>query len=119
MQTHVKVLGVLHIVFGALGVLVPRSGSWRSSAASRGLIGISADRRRGGVRPRSWAMVGTLIMVLILRCFRCPGSSSAGGIMNFRPWARTWGIVLSAFELIHVPFGTILGIYGLWVLLST
>ena len=39
--------------------------------------------------------------------------------MNFRPWARPGGIVLSGFELIHVPVGTILGIYGLWVLLST
>jgi hypothetical protein len=27
-------------------------------------------------------------------------------------------IVLSAIELLHVPFGTALGIYGLWVLLS-
>jgi hypothetical protein len=27
-------------------------------------------------------------------------------------------IVLSVLDLIHVPFGTALGIYGLWVLLS-
>jgi len=27
-------------------------------------------------------------------------------------------IVLSALDLLHVPFGTILGIYGLWVMLK-
>jgi len=27
-------------------------------------------------------------------------------------------IVLSALDLIHIPFGTVLGIYGFWVLLN-
>ena len=27
-------------------------------------------------------------------------------------------IVLSAINLINIPFGTVLGIYGLWVLLT-
>jgi len=36
-----------------------------------------------------------------------------------RPWARVLTIVISAFDLLHVPFGTALGVYGLWVLLSS
>ena len=35
-----------------------------------------------------------------------------------RPWSRVWGIVLSVLSLFVVPFGTIIGLYGLWVLLS-
>jgi hypothetical protein len=38
--------------------------------------------------------------------------------MRFRPWARLLMIVLSALDLLHFPFGTALGIYGLIVLLN-
>lgn len=34
-----------------------------------------------------------------------------------RPWARIYGIVLGFIVLLHVPFGTALGVYTLWVLL--
>ncbi|MBI3696140.1 MAG: hypothetical protein HY238_15045, partial [Acidobacteria bacterium] len=40
------------------------------------------------------------------------------GLLKLRPWARILTIVLSAIDLIHVPFGTALGLYGLWALLS-
>jgi hypothetical protein len=35
-----------------------------------------------------------------------------------RPWARVLGIVLCILGLLHLPFGTIVGVYGLWVLFS-
>ena len=38
--------------------------------------------------------------------------------MQFTPWARILTIVLSALNLINIPFGTALGVYGLWVLLN-
>jgi hypothetical protein len=48
-----------------------------------------------------------------------PGLIIGIGLMQFRPWARIAGIVLSALDLVSVPpFGTALGIYGLWVLLN-
>ena len=37
---------------------------------------------------------------------------------NGRPVARILGIVLSVFDLILVPIGTIVGAYGLFVLFS-
>jgi hypothetical protein len=40
------------------------------------------------------------------------------GLLKFKPWARILGIVLCAINLINIPFGTILGAYGLWVLLN-
>ncbi len=40
------------------------------------------------------------------------------GLVQFRSWARIGGLVLSILDLIWIPFGTILGVYGLWVLLS-
>ena len=64
MQTHVKVLGVLHIVFGALGVLVAL-GIMAIFGSMAGLIGVSADHDAVVAAPIV-GVIGTLIMVLIL-----------------------------------------------------
>jgi hypothetical protein len=39
-------------------------------------------------------------------------------LVAFRGWSRGAGIVLSVCELVNFPLGTILGLYGLWVLFS-
>jgi hypothetical protein len=40
------------------------------------------------------------------------------GLQQRQAWARTAGIVLAVLALFHPPFGTALGVYTLWVLLS-
>ena len=43
------------------------------------------------------------------------------GLLKFRPWAWILAIGLSVLGLLNVPFGpfgTVLAIYGLWVLLA-
>jgi hypothetical protein len=40
------------------------------------------------------------------------------GLLNFKEWARILAIVISALNLLGFPIGTILGAYGLWVLLN-
>jgi hypothetical protein len=47
-----------------------------------------------------------------------PGLVGGVGLLQFRSWARITVIVISALDLIHIPFGTALGIYGFWVLLN-
>jgi hypothetical protein len=39
-------------------------------------------------------------------------------LINYKPWARVLMVVVSAISLIHVPLGTAVGVYGLWVLLN-
>jgi len=39
------------------------------------------------------------------------------GLLHRAPWARALALVLGVFMLIHPIFGTVLGIYTLWVLL--
>ncbi|MFN0101333.1 MAG: hypothetical protein ACKV2U_04500 [Bryobacteraceae bacterium] len=38
------------------------------------------------------------------------------GILQWKPWARTLGMMVSAVNMLHVPIGTGVGIYALWVL---
>jgi hypothetical protein len=61
--------------------------------------------------------IGAFVFILLL-VLSLPGIIAGFGLIELQPWARILTIVLSALELMSVPLGTVLGIYGLWVLLS-
>jgi hypothetical protein len=41
------------------------------------------------------------------------------GLLGHRRWARILILILSAMDLLNIPFGTAIGIYSFWVLLQT
>jgi hypothetical protein len=47
-----------------------------------------------------------------------PSLIAANALLKFEGWARDLLIVISALNILNVPFGPLLGAYGLWVLLS-
>jgi hypothetical protein len=116
MAQHVKILGILHIVFGGLGVM-------GAIAALFIFGGVSAMIAATDHSPDNLAAIpilgaiGGLVFIVVL-AISLPGLIIGIGLVQFRPWARIGGIVLSAIDLLGVPFHTILGIYGLWVLLN-
>jgi len=63
-------------------------------------------------------IIGCLIFVFVM-LVSIPGLIAGVGLLKLRPWARILGIVISAVNILNFPFGTALGVYGLWVLLST
>jgi hypothetical protein len=110
MTTHIKVLGWLHIVFGAFGLLAA--------------LAVFGGSMLGGLFAGSvTAMVGIGLIgsfaAVLLALLAIPGLIAGYGLLKLRPWARILTIVLAVFELIHFPFGTALGVYSLWVLLSS
>ena len=58
----------------------------------------------------------TTLGILVLAKAVC-GFLAGYGLMHQEPWARVVTLVLGFIALIHVPFGTALGVYTLWVLL--
>jgi len=46
------------------------------------------------------------------------GFMAGWGLLQKEPWARTLTLVMGFLELLHVPLGTALGVYTLWVLLA-
>jgi hypothetical protein len=62
--------------------------------------------------------VGGLVLVVLL-ALSVPGIVAGVGLLSFQPWARILTIVLSILDLVNIPFGTALGVYGLWVLFTT
>ena len=117
MELHVKILAVFHLVFGVLGLIVALAVLLIFGAAA-GVAGVAAVKE-----PDAWiampilGIVGSALLLVVLT-LSILGIITKLGLLKFRPWARILGIVLSVVGLINFPFGTVLGIYGLWVLLS-
>lgn len=110
MSTHIKILGWLHIAMGIFGLLAA--------------LGIFASSVFGGLFSGSitgmlGATLGGAFAAIIAVVFAIPGLIAGYGLLQRRPWARILTIILSIFSLIRWPIGTIVGAYGLWVLLSS
>jgi hypothetical protein len=116
METHVKTLGILHIIFGALGVLAALVILFVFGGLA-GLVGVAGHGEDSNLAAPILGGLG-MVLFIFLMAISLPGVIAGIGLLEFRPWARILTIVLSVIDLIHVPFGTALGIYGLWVLLS-
>ena len=116
MDTHVKVLGVLYIVLSALGIVVALFMMLAFGLAT-GIVGAAADAHDAAIALPVIGIAGTAL-VIFLFMISIPGLVTGIGLLKYRPWARILGIVLSAINLIHIPFGTAVGVYGLWVLLN-
>ena len=110
-----RVLGVLHIAFSAIG-LVFAIVLLLVLGGTVGLVGASGDADAQFAIP----VIGITGMALVALtvALSVPGLVVGIGLLKFRPWARILGIVLSIFDLIWVPLGTVIGAYGLFVLFS-
>ena len=116
MTTHVKVLGVLYIVLSGLGICAALFFGLAVGTAG-GIVGQTASPEDAAVALPVIGLAGSAIVVFLL-ALSLPGLITGIGLLKMQPWARILGIVLSVINLINIPFGTLLGIYGLWVLLN-
>lgn len=115
MATHVKVIAALCIIFGAFNVVAALSSSFIFSALAA-LVGSTNDPdATAGVAVLGLTGVALTIVLLI---FSIPYIVGGWGLLKRRPWSRILGIILAAISLIHVPFGTIFGIYALIILFN-
>lgn len=108
MQTHIKIVALLNIVFGALlavlGTLL---------TLGLGLAGLVSGDVLGGLVLGTAGVVAGLILVVIA----LPQIVGGVGLLAQRNWARWVLIATSVLGLFKFPIGTVLSVYALWVLL--
>jgi len=69
---------------------------------------------------RMWMLPITAIAALagtVILAYGAIGLIAAWGLLQRLRWARVLALIIAFLSLIHIPFGTALGIYTLWVLL--
>lgn len=116
MQTHVKVLGVLYIALSALSICAAAFLMIALTAAT-GVVGATAEPHDAAIALPVIGLAGSALVAFLV-ILSLPGIITGVGLLKYRPWARILGIVLSALNLFYFPFGTVLGVYGLWVLFN-
>lgn len=117
MEQHIKIVGVLNIVWGAMGALAGLIVLLVFGSAF-GIVGTAARHEPDAAIALSLIGVVGGAISLFLLLLAVPSIAAGIGLLNLKPWSRTLAIVVSAFHLMNIPFGTALGIYGLWVLFS-
>ncbi len=109
LQRHLRILGILWIVVGALWI-IPSIVLIGLSHAGHIVIGDEMFTR--AFMPPLMFSLGSVFLVVA-----AGGIFVGWGLMRHEGWARITAIVLGILAIFHPPFGTALGIYTLWVLL--
>jgi len=109
MERHITVVGILHIAYNIVGILI-------------GLVLFTFLTGIGIFTGDDVALtVLTLVATFLAGLFligSIPGVIGGIFLLQRREWARILVIIVSFFDLLHVPLGTLLGAYSLWVLLN-
>jgi hypothetical protein len=117
MAPQVDFLGVLFIVWGLLTTLVGMS----TLALGVGAFALITSAGRGGASSQvaaslTAALFTTLAAVAII--WGVAHIAVGVPLRRHRPWARMMALMLGSVDLVLLPYGTALGIYALWLLLS-
>jgi hypothetical protein len=106
-ERHIRILGVIYIAFGALGIL----------AALLLFVGVTGkgllSENRETILITTSAATAMAVLLVLISIFALIGGT---GLLRRRSWARVLVIILGCLYLLSFPLGTAVGIYTLWAL---
>ncbi|HET7620100.1 MAG TPA: hypothetical protein VFK20_16450 [Vicinamibacterales bacterium] len=112
MRSHLHLVGWLHVVWGAMGLLLGAA----SLLLAAGAASIAIDDRVSAM-----AAAFTTVMFLVFTVALVLGGWAnvwAGrAVRRHQSGGRTAALVLAVVNLFVLPFGTALAVYAFWVLL--
>ncbi|MDX1665288.1 MAG: hypothetical protein R3272_15960 [Candidatus Promineifilaceae bacterium] len=109
-RQHVKIIGWLHIAGGVLFLVI--GGFVFFLLTSIGFLSMEAEAI--GVL----SLVATLVVGIML-LLALPSLLAGWGLLKGRDWGRILAIIVSFLNITNFPFGTLLAIYTLYVLLQS
>lgn len=108
MESHVKAVGIIHIAFSVLGVLIALI-----LFSVLNLVARIPDIEEEAVRILQ--TIGMVIPWFMIIC-AAPGIVGGIGLLKYQGWGRILVLILSFLALLNFPLGTAVGIYSIWVL---
>lgn len=112
MRLHIDVLGSLHLVWGAFGVM---------TGVSLGILSVGTTAALAGDVFGAGERAAVTVLAVGAALLTVGGAAAAltgWGIRRRVGRARLAALILVVPNLVLVPFGTALGVYTLWVLLN-
>ncbi len=112
-QQHVRLLGILWLALSALNAV----GGVALFIVANTIFARHRFVDMGANAPPAFLHPFLIFIGFCILAKAALGFIAGWGLLQRESWARMLTIVLSFLALFNVPFGTALGIYGLWTLL--
>lgn len=113
-ERHIQVLAILWLLSGALNLLAGFMLFFFSRILFSGIFPVENITALHPLMRVLLSVGGTIIAIKAVL------SLAAGwGLLERQSWARPLALVAGFLDLFHIPLGTALGIYTIWVLLPT
>lgn len=116
MEQHIKVVSVLYIILGilgivlAVGILVLGAGTVTTILAQED----SSEARVGA----AWAGGCLTFIAVMFGLMAIPSILAGWGLSQRKSWARTLTIILAILSLPQFPVGTAIGVYTLVIMFN-
>ncbi|HEX8208901.1 MAG TPA: hypothetical protein VF584_01845 [Longimicrobium sp.] len=109
MRQHIDTVAWIHIAFGGLGVLLALA-----VGGLLGGLGLFAD----DAQTTGFVVLLAGFVAVVMGLLSVPSLVGGWGLLKRRPWARMLVLIVSFFDLLNFPIGTLLGGYSIWVLMN-
>lgn len=110
MKDHIKVLGILWIVFGVFFMCL-------ALFALLVFFGVAEIPNVDDISPGILRLIG-IIASAFIGLIGLPQIIGGLGLLKYKEWARILMLVISFISLANVPLGTFLGAYSLVILFN-
>ncbi len=110
MKDHIKVIGILWVIFGAFSLCL-------ALFAFLFFFGVAQIPNVDDVGPGVLRVIG-LVVSSFLALIGVPKIIGGLGLIQHKEWARILMLVISFISLANVPFGTALGVYSMIILFN-
>ena len=108
MRTHIKIVGVVNLLYSAIGVL---------AAAGVLLGGIFGSLATLNPIVLIVGTVTSAMIAVVIGAISVFGLIAGFALLNHQQWARYVILFVSAMRLFRWPWGTLFGGYSIWVLM--
>lgn len=110
---HLHLLAIFWYVVGSI-LMIPVAVMLVLAGIARSLHGGDFPPFVNTLGPFILLSIATFLSAIAVACLL-----TGWGLQRVKPWGRTLALVMGFVALVHPPFGTALGIYTLYVLLSS
>jgi hypothetical protein len=116
-KRHADFLGLLYLAWGAIFALVgvaglALAGGALAIARSGGPVSVGSEIAAGLTAVTFGTIAALALLLGVLHLWL------GAALRRFVPWARLLALALAVINLVLFPFGTALGAYACWVLLT-
>jgi hypothetical protein len=109
-QRHVHLLGILWLAFSAFNAI---------GGVVLYIIANTLFAPGGGTGAPSFLHPLLSVVGILVLGKAALGFIAGWGLLQREPWARIVALVLGFISLFNIPFGTVIGVYTMWVLLPS